>query len=116
MDTRTGLQSITSPEGQVRSAGIETFHLSQVPKGSQAVVVSCDCGARVGGRMWMNTAALREDLSGGESAGKEAGVLRVDDSNNRGSSRDGHPRSHQGHPPASARPLLRLYQKRVSDT
>lgn len=55
--------------------------------------------------MWMNTAALREE-SGGESAGKEAGVLRVDDSNDRGSSRDGHPRSHQGH--SSQRPLVYL--------
>lgn len=35
-----GLQSITSPEGQVRSAGIETSIWSQVPKGSQAVVVA----------------------------------------------------------------------------
>ena len=43
--------------------------------------------------MWMNLWEQQQV----ELTGKEAGVfLRVDDSNDRGSSRDGHPRSRQG--------------------
>lgn len=60
--------------------------------------------------MWMN---LWEEV---DSTGKEAGVLRVDDSNDRGSSKDGTreavkvPKVHQGHSADLICALLGAYQ------
>lgn len=61
-----------------RCAGIETLKATSDSK-EQEAVVSCDCGSpEWEGRIWMN---LWEEV---ESTGNEAGVLRVDDSNDRG--------------------------------